>query len=32
MGGTSQELKATIARQRVWLAEIAPLVDIRDAK
>jgi tripartite-type tricarboxylate transporter receptor subunit TctC len=32
LGGTLEELKAGIAKQRAWLAEITKLVDIREAK
>jgi tripartite-type tricarboxylate transporter receptor subunit TctC len=32
LGGTPEELKAGIARQRVWVDEIAALIDIRNAQ
>ena len=32
LAGTANELRAGIARQRDWLAAIARLVDIRDAR
>jgi tripartite-type tricarboxylate transporter receptor subunit TctC len=32
LGGTSEELKAGIARQRIWVSEIAKFIDIRNAQ
>ncbi len=32
LGGTPEELRATIARQRSWLGEITKLIDIRNAQ
>jgi tripartite-type tricarboxylate transporter receptor subunit TctC len=32
LSGTTEELKAGIARQRAWLGEITRLIDIRNAQ
>jgi hypothetical protein len=32
LSGTTQELRAGIAKQRAWLAEINKLIDIRNAQ
>jgi tripartite-type tricarboxylate transporter receptor subunit TctC len=32
LGGTTEQLRAGIARQRVWVGEIAALIDIRNAQ
>jgi tripartite-type tricarboxylate transporter receptor subunit TctC len=32
LGGTSEELKAGIAKQRIWVSEITKLIDIRNAQ
>ena len=32
LGGTTEELKAGIAKQRIWVSEITKLIDIRNAQ
>jgi tripartite-type tricarboxylate transporter receptor subunit TctC len=32
LGGTTEELKAGIAKQRIWVSEISKLIDIRNAR
>jgi len=32
LGGTTEELKAGIAKQRIWVGEISKLIDIRNAQ
>ena len=32
INGTTEELKAAIARQRAWLGEVTKLIDIRNAQ
>jgi len=32
LSGTTEELKAGIARQRVWVGEITGIIDIRNAQ
>jgi len=32
LGGTTEELKAGIAKQRTWVSEITKLIDIRNAQ
>jgi tripartite-type tricarboxylate transporter receptor subunit TctC len=32
LGGTTEELKAGIARQRTWVSEITKIIDIRNAQ